>query len=100
MSAWHRDNPDSEECQRMTRDNERAVFASKVDSKYPPEKLNARDMWETVKQFTGTNSSTLEQTLDAFKAAGISEGAWDGAFELIEESGLVIMDEDCTFTEA
>lgn len=32
MSAYHRNNPDSEECQQMTRDNERAVFEAKMNS--------------------------------------------------------------------
>jgi len=68
-------------------------------TKYPPEKFNAPDLWQVVKDFTGTNSATLEQTLDAFEHVGIPEGAHDGAFELIEESGLVTMDDDCGFTE-
>lgn len=68
-------------------------------STYPPERFNATDLWAEVKKFTGRNSATLEQTLDAFKAAGIDEGAWDGAHDLIEESGLVTMGRDCTFRD-
>lgn len=34
---FFRENPDSEENERLTRDNERAVFAAQLQAKQPPE---------------------------------------------------------------
>jgi hypothetical protein len=68
-------------------------------STYPPEKFTGPDLWATVKQYTGTDKATLTDCLEAFEEAGLDEGAWDGAHDLIEESGLVTMDKDCTFYE-
>lgn len=37
MSTWHRENPDSEECQRMDYENRRDVFAAQMQHQHEKE---------------------------------------------------------------
>lgn len=45
MSSQHRNNPDSEECQRMDRENRQAVFAAQMQAKQDERLANGTGVW-------------------------------------------------------
>lgn len=76
MSTFHRENPDSEECQRLDYENRRDVFAAKMQHKHEQETaMSTEPIAETPtpetdsQVFTATpESEDLEETMDVVTA--------------------------------
>lgn len=56
-------------------------------------------IWANVKALTGATECTFDQVMFALQALGYSEGAVDGIFDTIRESGVCAVDDEWNFKE-